>query len=70
MVLFLVSALLTYAHHDISEMYQLQGLPQAQIDQMQKMGLFTGNRMGWFNVLVTLPFLAYLLFIKKYLRKG
>jgi hypothetical protein len=70
MVLFVVSALLTYAHHDIIEMYQLQGYPQSQIEQMQKLGLFTGNRMGWFTLLFTLPFLGYLLFIKKYLRKG
>jgi hypothetical protein len=69
MMLFTVSALLTYAHHDISELYQLQGLPQAQIDQIQKMGLFTGHRMDWFTVLFTLPFLGYLLFIKKYLRR-
>ena len=69
MVLFMVSALLTYAHHDISELYQLQGLPQAQIDQMQKMGLFTSNRLGWLTALCSLPFLGYLLFIKKYLRK-
>jgi hypothetical protein len=70
MVLFTVSALLTYAHHDISELYQLQGLPPAQIDQIQKMGLFAGHRMSWFTALFTLPFLGYLLFIKKYLRKG
>jgi hypothetical protein len=70
MVVFAVSALLTYSHHDIIELYQLQGLPQAQIDQIQKMGLFTGNRMGWFSALFTLPFVGYLLFIKKYLRKA
>ncbi len=70
MVLFMVSALLTYAHHDMIEMYQLMGYPQAQIDQIQKMGLFTGNRMSWFTALCSLPFLGYLLFIKKYLRKG
>ncbi len=70
MVLFLVSALLTYAHHDIIEMYQLQGLPQAQIDQIQKTGLMTGNHLSWFTALFTVPFLGYLLFIKKYLRKG
>ena len=70
MVLFTVSALLTYAHHDISELYQLQGLPPAQIDQIQKMGLFACHRMSWFTALFTLPFLGYLLFIKKYLRKG
>ena len=70
MVLFSVSTLLTYAHHDIIEVYQLQGLPPAQIDQIQKMGLFTSHSMGWFTALVTVPFLGYLLFIKRYLRKG
>lgn len=70
MVLFIASALVTYANHDIIEMYQLQGLPQAQIDHIQKMGLLTGNRMSWFTVLFSLPFLGYLLFIKRYLRKG
>ena len=69
MVLFAVSALLTYAHHDLIEMYQLQGLPQTQIEQKQKMGLFTGHRMSWMTALFTLPFVGYLLFIKKYLRK-
>jgi hypothetical protein len=69
MVLFMVSSLLTYAHHDITELYQLQGLPQAQIDRIQKIGLFTGNRMAWMSVLITLPFVGYLVFIKKYLRK-
>jgi hypothetical protein len=69
-VLFMVSTLLTYAHHDIIELYQLQGLPPAQIDQIKKMGLMTGNHLSWFTALFTVPFLAYLLFIKKYLRKG
>ena len=66
-VLFTVSAFLTYSQHDISELYQLQGLPQAEIDHLQKMGLFTGNRMAWLSTLCSLPFLGYLLFIKKYL---
>ena len=70
MVLFMVSGLLTYSQHDISEMYQLQGMPQAEIDQIQKMGLFTGNRMSWFTLLCSVPFIGYLLFIKKYLRKS
>ena len=70
LVVIIVSALVTYANHDIIEMYQLMGYPQAQIDQIQKMGLFTGNRMGWFTALCSLPFLGYLLFIKKYLHKA
>jgi hypothetical protein len=67
MLVFTASALLTYARHGIVEMYQLQGLPPAQIDQMQKMGLLSSRSLGWFSVLFTLPFLGYLLFIKKYL---
>ncbi|MEI7733696.1 MAG: hypothetical protein WCO56_29290 [Verrucomicrobiota bacterium] len=69
LVVFMASALLTYAHHDIVEMYQLMGYPQAQIDQIQKTGLLTGNRMNWLMSASMLPFLGYLLFIKKYLHK-
>ena len=68
MVLFAVSNLLTYARHDIIEMYHLMGYPQAQIEQIQKTGLLTGNRMTWLMMLSLLPFLGYILFIKKYLR--
>ncbi len=41
-----------------------------RLTRSKRLGLFTGNRMGWFTVLFTLPFVGYLLFIKKYLRKG
>ena len=68
MVLFMVSAMMTYAQHDIAELYQLQGMPQEQIDQIQRLGLLTGNRMGWMTALFSLPFLGYLIFIKKYFR--
>jgi len=66
LLMFTASGLLTYAHHDIVEMYQLMGYPQAQIDQIQKSGLLTGNRMSWLMSFSILPFLVYLLFIKKY----
>ena len=69
MVVFMVSAVLTYARHDIIEMYQLMGYPQAQIEQMQKIGLFTGNRMVWMTTFSMVPFLGYILFIKKYFRR-
>jgi len=46
----------------------LQGLPPAQIDQIQKMCLFTGNRLNWCMALFMVPFVGYLLFIQKYLR--
>jgi hypothetical protein len=66
---FMASSLLTFARHDMLEMYRLMGYPEAQIEQMQKTGLLTGNRMSWMMSLCMLPFLGYLLFIRKFLRR-
>jgi hypothetical protein len=63
-----VSGVLTFARHDTLEMYQLMNYPKAQLDQIQKSGLLAGNRMSWLMSLSVLPFLGYLLFIKKFLR--
>ncbi len=65
---FMASALLTYARHDMIEMYQLMGYPEAQIEQIKKSGLLVGNRMTWLMAFLMLPFLGYLLVIKKFLR--
>jgi hypothetical protein len=64
----MASALLTFAQHDMMETYRLMGYPEAQIEQIQKSGLLVGNRMTWLMALSMLPFLGYLLFIKKFLR--
>lgn len=61
-----VSTVLTYARHDLLEAYQLMGYSQAQIDQLQKTGLLTGHRIAWMMVLWMVPWLGYILFIKKY----
>jgi hypothetical protein len=45
------------------------GYPQAQIDLMRKCVLLAGNRMNWFMMLSMVPFLGYLLFVKKYFRR-
>jgi hypothetical protein len=65
----MASVLLTYAQHDLMEMYRLMGYPEAQIEQMQKSGLLVGNRMMWLMAFFMLPFLGYLLFIRKFLRR-
>jgi hypothetical protein len=66
---FMASALLTFARHDMLEMYRLMDYPEAQIEQIRKSGLLIGNRMNWLMAFSVLPFLGYLLFIKKYLRR-
>jgi hypothetical protein len=65
---FMASALLTFARHDMLEMYRLMNYPEAQIEQIQKSGLLMGNRMTWLMAFSVLPFLGYLLFIRKFLR--
>jgi hypothetical protein len=67
-LVFMVSTLVTYARHDIIEVYQLMGYPEAQIEQIRKVDLLTSHRMNWLMMFCTLPFLAYILFVKKYFR--
>jgi hypothetical protein len=67
MGVFMVSALMTFAHHDMLEMYRLMGYPRAQIEQMQKTGLLVGNRMSWLMSFSVLPLLGYLFFVRKFL---
>jgi hypothetical protein len=64
---FWVSSLVTFAQHDMLEMYRLMGYPEVQIEQMQKTGLLAGNRMTWLMSFSALPFLGYLFFIRKFL---
>jgi hypothetical protein len=68
--LYFASAILTFARHDFVEMYRLMDFPQAQIDQIQKSGMFEGSSMAWLMIFFCLPFLGYLLFIKRYFRKA
>jgi hypothetical protein len=65
-LVFLVSSVLTYARHDMIEVYRLMGYPEAQIEQIQKTGLFTGQHMTWLMLFCMAPFLVYILFIKKF----
>lgn len=66
----MVSTLVTFSQHDVLEMYQRMGYPEAQIEQMKKSGLLVGNRMTWLMVFSMVPFLGYLLFIKRFLRRN
>jgi hypothetical protein len=70
MVVFMVSGIVTYSQRDILEMYRLMGYPDAQVEQIKKMGLLTGNNMIWMTSLFMVPMLGYLLFIKRYFRQA
>jgi hypothetical protein len=70
MCVFMASSFLTFARHDVLEMYRLMGYPEAQIEQIQQFGMWSGYHMEWMMALCTLPFLGYLLYIKKFLRRA
>jgi hypothetical protein len=64
--LFTVSNLLTFARNDVMDMYRLMGYPRAQLEQIQKYSVLSGNGMMWWMVFMMVPFLGYLLFIRKF----
>jgi hypothetical protein len=66
---FFISNILTYARHDVTELYRLMGYPAAQIEQIQKVGLSTGNNMMWASLFSTLPLMGYLIFIERFFRR-
>lgn len=67
-LLFSVSAVVTYATNDMLTLYRLMGYPQEQIDMLGKMTFFKSHAFAWITGLCVLPFLGYLVFIKRYLR--
>jgi hypothetical protein len=64
--IFSLSSVLTYAHHDIFELYRLMGYPEEQIAQIQKFNFFKGGMMIWGSLIYTVPFLIYLIYIRKF----
>jgi hypothetical protein len=66
MCVMMLSTVLTFSTHDLTEMYHLMGYPESQIAQIEKSGLLAGNRLIWLSAMWMLPFLGYLVFIRKF----
>jgi hypothetical protein len=72
LLVFLLSSVLTYARHDPMELYGLMGYTPAQLEQLNQFnqtGLLTSGHMVGLMLISMTPFLIYLLWIKKYLRR-
>jgi hypothetical protein len=65
----IASALLTFARVDLMDMYRLMGYPEQQIEQLQRFSFLTGRNMLFFMSICSLPFLGFLLYVKKYFRQ-
>jgi len=66
MILACISGIITFSLHNMIEIYQLMHYPQAQIDQLQKLGLFNGHAFVWVMILTMVPVFGYLLFVRRY----
>ncbi len=65
-VVLTVSSILTFSRVDPMEMYRLMGYPEHQVEQLKQYSLLWGNRLMLFMSLSPVPFLGYLLYVKKY----
>jgi hypothetical protein len=60
-----LSALITFARHDITEMYGLMHYSEQQIAMTQKFG-FGGRMILWSTILWMAPMVAYLLYVHRF----
>jgi hypothetical protein len=61
-----ISGFVTYQRHDLMEVYRLMGYPEAQIAQLQQFNFLQGSTLAWMTLVSALPFVIYLLFIRKF----
>jgi hypothetical protein len=61
-----ISTVVTFCFHNIVDLYRAGNYPPGIIDQMSKLSFFNGSAFAWIMGLVMLPFLGYLLFVRRY----
>jgi hypothetical protein len=61
-----ISGFLTYSRHSIGELYRLLDYPAEQIALIEKLNFLTGTGMAWMMVATLVPFLGYMLYLRKY----
>ena len=65
-----ISHWVTYARQDLMEFYRLAGYADEQLEQLQKFSASSGSLVVWGTLLVALPFLGYLIYLKKLFRRA
>ncbi len=65
-----LSHLVTYAQRDLMEMYSLMGLPAQQLEQFKKLNFSSRSMMLWGSVFFLVPFLGYLIYLKKFFHRS
>ncbi len=67
-VLFSVSALLTFGRVDLVEVYQAMGYPARDVQLLRQFPLAGGRALTVMTAVIMTPFIAYLIWMKRYFR--
>jgi hypothetical protein len=67
-LLFCVSGFVTYSHHDIMELYTLMGYPEDQIALIKQYSFMNTQTFAWATLAGMIPFVGYLLYVRRFLR--
>ncbi|MDD5351058.1 MAG: hypothetical protein PHQ12_12670 [Chthoniobacteraceae bacterium] len=65
-----LSAALTYHQQGVMEFYRLAGYSTEELARLQQLPFFTDNNAVWFILASSVPWLGYLLFLKRYFRRS
>lgn len=65
-VIFTISAFVTYSRRDLVELYALMGYPQEQIAEIQKFNFLKGATMAWASLCGAVPLLGYLIYLRRF----
>jgi hypothetical protein len=65
---FLVSGFVTFAQHNVMDMYRAMNLPADQLAAMDKMGFLKSKGILWLSALFCVPTFGYLAYIRRYFR--
>ena len=68
-ILLAISNVITYSRHDITELYRLMHYPEEKIAQIRQFGFFEGGAMAWLTLLCMVPWIGYLLYVRKFFRR-
>jgi hypothetical protein len=68
--LFAVSAFMTYSHHTIDELYELMGYSDQELAQIRQFNFLKGDTLRWASLCGMIPFVGYLLYLRRYFPGG
>jgi hypothetical protein len=65
-----ISGVVTFSHHDITELYRKMGYPEAQINMISRYGIMSSNVILWSSVIWLAPIMTYLIWVKRFFRRS